>query len=94
MDRQKLLKIMCSMKNTNDCVESNISCSECYKILNQYLDEYDNALKIDIYYKFANKLINYLCEISDNDVLLKNYICNTINMLIEEQEADKFFNTL
>ena len=59
MTRDKLLYKICPTDMTFDCRTGNKSCNcyDCGRVLEEWLDEYDNQIRADVIDEFAKKLI-------------------------------------
>lgn len=52
MNREKLIDKICPCDATNNCFQGIGCCKDCDTVINAWLDEYDKALKADIYREF------------------------------------------
>ena len=59
MNRDILLYRLCPMHRIYDCCNSdtNFHCVDCTRVMNEWLDGYDNQIRADAIDEFAKKLI-------------------------------------
>lgn len=59
MNRDILLYRLCPMHRIYDCCNSdtNFHCVDCTRVMNEWLDGYDNQIRADVIDEFAKKLI-------------------------------------
>ena len=59
MNRDILLYRLCPIHRIYDCYNSdtNFDCVDCTRVMNKWLDEYDNQIRAEVIDEFAKKLI-------------------------------------
>ena len=59
MNRDVLLYRLCPMHRIYDCCNSdtNFHCEDCTRVMNEWLDGYDNQIRANVIDEFAKKLI-------------------------------------